>query len=279
MIDESKRPALAARFGWWWLDIAKAMLPTYLASPHCEQTKALEIPKGEKGPFTFFNIKPEWGKSVDKLPRKQQEEFCLHWYIEYYSEHAFRYELHARRGFTRNGCNTPANFQYGKPFHELTNRQIEMLVILHNTRQKNQPSVDTGCDQNKRPFAYTVSTLEDIANPQIIKAMRDKAKLGWTEPRLINFNLKQCADVDILKRLEGFLRIQRAILGIPNPHVNAGKKNAASKTGRPFTSIEALDVWTRLPRAEAVKTGYAEKTAREARKVIAELFGETNPVG
>jgi hypothetical protein len=223
----------------------------------------------------ILNLKLENVKSVHELPRKIQEAACLKWYVDYYTEHAFRYELQARRGFTRNGCNARVAYGYGKPFHKLTNEEIQMLVILQN----NQPSVDTGCDQKKKPFAYTVSTLEDIANPQIVQAMRAKAKLGWTEPRLINFNLKQCADVDILKRLEGFLRIQRAILGIPNPHVNAGKENAANKTGRSFTPIEALDVWTRLPRAEAVKTGYAEKTAREARKVIAELFGETNPVG
>ena len=267
MIDEAQRPVLGARFGWWWLDIAKAMLPVYLASPHCKETKSIDIPKGEKGPFTIFNIKPAWGTSVDKLPRERQEALCLHWYVEYYGEHAFRYELHGRRGFTSNGSNAKVDYEHGKPFHKLTNAQIQMLAILHKARQ------------DKRPFAYTVSLLEDIANAQIVKDMQEKAKVGWTEPRLINFNLKQCADADILDRIASLLKCERARLGIPSPHVNAGKKNAACKTGKPFTPIEALDVWTRLPRAEAAATGYAEKQARDARKAIAELVRETNPAG
>ncbi len=256
------------------------MLPVYLASPHCAQTKSFnKIPKGEKGPFTMFNMNPEWGTSVDKLPRKHQEELCLMWYVEYCSEHAFRYELQARRGFISNGSNSAVDYEHGKPFHKLTNKQIEMLVILENTRLKNQPSAVTASRRKKKPFAYTVSTLEDIANPLIVNGMAEQVKLGWTEPRLINFNLKQCADTEILTRLGSFLRCERARLGIPAPHVNEGKQNAASKTGKPFTQIEALDVWTRLPRAEAAATGYAEKQARDARKAIAELVRETNPAG
>lgn len=278
MIAESQKPVLGARFGWWWLDIAKAMLPVYLESSHCQQAGRIDIPKGEKGPFTIFNIKPEWVTSVDKLPREQQEGVCLHWYVEYCSEHAFRYELHARRGFTRNSSKAKPAYGFGKPFHELTNKQIEMLAIRDERREKlSFPYF--GKEQDKRRFAYTMSRAEDIADAQIVKGMRDKAKLGWTEPRLISFNLKERADTDILDGIATVLRIERERLGIPSPHVNANKKHAACKTGKPFTKIEALDVWTRLPRAEAMKTGYAEKQAREARKAITELFGETNPPG
>lgn len=267
MIDEAQRPALGARFGWWWLNIGKALLPLYLESPHGKATKSLAIPKGKKGPFTASNTKPEWWKSVKELPREHQEALCLHWYVEHYSEHAFRYELHGRRGFTSNTSKAEVDYENGKPFHKLTNAQIEMLAIVHNTRQA------------KKPLAYSVSRPEDIGNPQIIQAMQEQAKLGWTEPMLIHFNLKGCADADILGRIASHLKCERWRLGVPSPHVNTGKKNAACKTGKPFTEIEALDVWTRLPRAEAKSTGYAEKQAREARKAITELSRETNPAG
>jgi len=238
------------------------MLPVYLQSSHCKQTKALDkIQASENAPFTFFNIKPEWGTSVEKLAREHQKAVCSRWYVEYCSEYAFRYELHARRGFTENGSKAGLAYEYGEPFCKLNNSQIETLHISQQMQRE------------KAPFAYTASTPDGIANPQIIQAMQEQTKLGWSEPVLIHFNLKQCADVEILDRLASFLKCERWRRGIPNPHVNAGKKRAAPKTGKSFTSIEALDVWTQLPREEAKATGYAEKQARDARKAIAELFG------
>ena len=235
MIKEEQRPKLAACFGWWWRDISKAMLPVYLASPHCAQTKSFnKIPKGEKGPFTMFNMNPEWGTSVDKLPREHQEALCLMWYVEYCSEHAFRYELHARRGFTSNDSNAAVDYEHGKPFHKLTNEQIQMLVILHNTRLKNQPLAVTAKGRKKKTFAYTVSALEDVANPQIVEHMAEQARHGWTEPRLINFNLRQCADNEILDRLGSFIRCERMRLGIPSSAWEHGKEKRREQDRNTF---------------------------------------------
>ncbi len=262
MIKPEQRRELGVRFGWWWLDIAEAMLPVYLKSPHGKTTCQIEIPPDLKGPPILTHIKPNWTTPVHKLPREEQTKLCLAWYVEYYSEHAFRYELHGRRGFTENGIQAKVAYEHGKPFHKLTNAQIEWLANRHTAQRK------------KQPFAYTACELKDIASPRIVESMLDKAKAGWSEPKLMSFNLKECADVEILKRIAKFLRFERARLGIPRSHGLTGKRNAASKIGTPFTQIEALDVWTRLPRTEASNTGYAEKQARDARKAIAELRGE-----
>jgi len=104
--------------------------------------------------------------------------------------------------------------------------------------------------------------------------MRDRQKNGWSSPRLISFNLKECRDGEILKRLEDLLRVERAQRGIPEPAMNQNRSNRKIYAGRSFTEIEALDAWTRLPRRQAAATGLDEAQSRSAKRLIKAHLGK-----
>lgn len=247
------------------------MMRLYKASPQSfHKQKAVKISPHVKGPLTIFDLKPEWMKRPPKLTREQLETLCLEWYVKHYSECAFWYELHARREFA-SGMKKPAvRYAFGVPFCKLTLEQIQRVEM--SWRYKIEK--DGGALAKERPFAYVLSLPSQITDGKIIQSLREKAKLGWSEPGLIAFNLKECSNREILKRLVAVLKIQRQQLGIPEPKVNAEKKLRTAKTGKAFTGIEALDVFTRLPLAEVKKTKYDSADSRRAKRKIQREFPE-----
>ena len=262
----------ARKFSWWWKEpgCAKAMMRLYKASPlYYGKAKEIVMPDGIE-PTPVFNLKREWHKRPKKRTQAQEEAVCLKWYVERYSECAFWYELHARRAFALEGKGGVIAYLFGVPFHKLTSEQIENVLNRHNACKGNPPT--------ERPlFAYMCSYGQDVADPATVKLMREHAGDGWTAPMLFSFNLKQCRDGKILEEIEKLLRlILRPKLQISEPPMNAGKKNRTKNTGPAFTEIEALDVFTRLPAAEAEKTGCDQAVWWRAKELIKEYFQDNN---
>jgi hypothetical protein len=270
------RTPFARKFRWWWKEPgrAKAMMRLYKASPQSfHKEKAVKIPPGVKGPLPIFDFKPEWMKRPPKLTREQLETLCLEWFVKHYNECAFWYELHARREFA-SGMKKPAvRYAFGAPFCKLTLEQIQRVEMEWRHKVK----TDGGALPKERPFAYVLSLPSQITDEKTIQSLREKAKLGWSEPGLIAFNLKECSNREILKRLVDVLKFQRQKRGIPEPEANAGKKLRTKKTGKAFTEIEALDVFTRLSVAEANKSAYDSAGSRRAKREIRREFPEINP--
>ena len=263
---------LARKFSWWWKEpgVAKAMMRLYKASPlYYGKQKQIVMPPGTK-PTPVFALKRKWFKRPKKLTPAQYEELCLKWYVEYYSECAFWYELHARRAFAAEGDKGAIAYGFGVPFHKLTSEQIERVSVHHRASKGNPPP-------QRLPSAYVGSFWQDIADPATVKRMREATGEGWTAPMLFSFNLKQCSDDAICTKLREFFLIERRRTGTKEPTVNEGKKLRIAKKGKSFTEIETLDVFARLPSAEAKKTTFDDAVSRRAKRLIKEWFQENNP--
>ncbi len=205
--------------------------------------------------------------------KEHEEELCREWYVKHFSECAFWYELHARREFGWNAKTPQVRYAIGVPFCKLTFRQIENVA----SQWKQKIAKDGGTLADERPAAYTLSLPEQIREEWLIQSLHEKAKSGWSEPGLIAFNLKECSNREILDRLRDMLKIQRQLRGIPEPKRSTGKKRRMEKNGKSFTEIEALDVFTRLPRAEAEKlrdNPYFTSDSRRAKRRIQREFPE-----
>lgn len=262
---------LARKFSWWWKEpgVEKAMMRLYKASPfYYGKDKEIVMPPGTK-PTPIFALKRKWFKRPKKLTPAQYQELCRKWFAEHYSECAFWYELHARRAFAVEGNNGAIAYGFGVPFHKLTTDQSANVASHHKAWKGNPPT-------EKPPSPYVGSFGQDIADPATVKRMREVTRVGWTEPMLISFNLKQCRDGKIVEELEKLLRIERGRLKIPEPPMNAGKKNRTKNTGPAFTEIEALDVFSRLPAAQAKKMGCDKAVWWRAKKLITEYFKDNN---
>lgn len=218
---------LSKDFDWWWRRPGAAMMCLYrCSSDYYYKLRMVVIPPTAKGCFVF-NIKKTWLKKPRKLEHAEIEELCRKWFVGNYSEYAFWYELHARRHFANKMDRPNPLYEFGVPFPKLTSQQLHILVSRSPTRKKPR-------------HAYTVSRLSDVENNRTINFMRDRQKNGWSSPRLISFNLKECRDGEILKRLEDLLRVERAQRGIPEPAMNQNRSNRKIYAGRSFTEIEAL---------------------------------------
>ncbi len=220
---------LSKRFGWWWHNPAKALRRAF--------------------------------------PDKSEDAIRRHVWPEY-QRAAFNYELASRH----RGREKP-EYLLKKRFDKLTAEQmLQVRKVWLRKRRRPLRAIDV--------FAYdeapnVTTTLRRITSNDLVlssSAATDRETLveittrlaerrqeleqnyaratGWTVPRLISFNLRDCGDGTIADRVRQHVREERERLDVPAPRRNKGRANR-SAAGLSFHCVEALDVWRRLNRSEA----------------------------
>jgi hypothetical protein len=153
---------------------------------------------------------------------------------------AFNYELASRH-------NGQTKYLLGKRFDHLTQKQIGEIMRLRLWKRK---------WRSLEPIRFLPDTDEDWS-----LWITWAQKRGWTVPQYFTMNLAECGDTAICKTFRKHVAAERRRLAIPTPKRNEGRANR-SAGGVSFRKIEALDVWTGLPRKEAETTGYDDGQAR-----------------
>ena len=174
---------------------------------------------------------------------------------------ALNYELVARHDLKPGA--SPV-YEFGMPFHRLPARTMSSLLC----RWPNDPwpPMFEVLDEGAQPdvtlmLARLHESISDDGGEAVKReherraVARDRietteAKCGWTVPRYFRFNLGAHTTGTILTALGRWLNAQRKTFNFEKPRPNQNRANR-SKRGLSFRAIEALDVWTHLPRAEA----------------------------